>query len=540
MKKRSKILLLILLLLLIAIISIFTYALVTYRSEETNILLKWEGNLGEFINYENGTPVLGSSNAILNPTTDYTNGISTTIKIWKKQEARNFDIFAHIYLDLTTISDALAAEAGLKWAVSSNNILIAEGNFNDYKQAESLPILINQKLLLTETSYTIYIWLDENNIDNLDIEGETLSTLVRAEATSEEYDINNKKLVVTNFDYNNAIQTMNVTESGFYKLEVWGAQGGYGLNETYGGGYGGYATGVVSLNQNDTLYIAVGGAGGNGTTMTTNLNAGGFNGGGNSYGTTSKYVGSGGGATHIATTTGTLSSLSSSKDSILIVAGAGGAGGYESDRYTSTGGSGGGYIGNAGDSTNSSYTKGQGGTQTAGGTGAVKGSFGQGGSATSNGIGGGGGYYGGGSGQYTIGSGGGSGYIANSNLISKNNITKAMYCYNCTTSTDASTLTYTTTNVSETARSKYAKKGNGYARITKLIPYVDTTRLVLTQGTDYNFYNDSCYDVGNGCTIESVTYTNASSMSTGEYQIRYVIKDNSNNKYNYYRKVEIK
>lgn len=92
MKNKNKILLLTFLFLLIAVISVFTYAILIYRSEETNLLLKWEGNLGEFINYENGTPVLGSSNAILNPTTDYTNGISTTIKIWKKQEAKNFDI----------------------------------------------------------------------------------------------------------------------------------------------------------------------------------------------------------------------------------------------------------------------------------------------------------------------------------------------------------------------------------------------------------------------------------------------------------------
>ena len=80
----------------------------------------------------------------------------------------------------------------------------------------------------------------------------------------------------------------------------------------------------------------------------------------------------------------------------------------------------------------------------------------------------GGGYYGGStsqtSGSYTNSAGsGGSGYIGNTNLSNK-----VMYCYNCTTSDDESTKTISTTNVSETPTSQYAKIGNGYAKITYL------------------------------------------------------------------------
>ena len=66
------------------------------------------------------------------------------------------------------------------------------------------------------------------------------------------------------------------------------------------------------------------------------------------------------------------------------------------------------------------------------------------------------------------GGGGGSGYIGNSRLISGNGITKSMYCYNCTTSNAADTLTYSVTTVSATATSNTAKQGNGYAKITYL------------------------------------------------------------------------
>ena len=97
---------------------------------------------------------------------------------------------------------------------------------------------------------------------------------------------------------------------------------------------------------------------------------------------------------------------------------------------------------------------GQGGSQTSGY------SFGQGGSATA-GSGGGGGYYGGKATTSEAGGGGGSGYVGNSLLTDK-----YMYCYNCATSDEESTKTYTTTNVSSTPTSNYAKTGNGYAIIT--------------------------------------------------------------------------
>ena len=79
--------------------------------------------------------------------------------------------------------------------------------------------------------------------------------------------------------------------------------------------------------------------------------------------------------------------------------------------------------------------------------------------------GGGGGWYGGGS-STIAGAGGGSGYIGNNLLLSSSEILKSMYCYNCTTSSAADTMTYSTTNVSATALANYVKQGNGYAQVT--------------------------------------------------------------------------
>ncbi|MBP3920888.1 MAG: prepilin-type N-terminal cleavage/methylation domain-containing protein [Bacilli bacterium] len=272
------------------------------------------------------------------------------------------------------------------------------------------------------------------------------------------------------FTYKPEIQSFIVSKTGYYKLEVWGAQGGSANGKV--GGYGGYSTGVVYLNKEDALFVAVGGVGGtaSGTNSTV---AGGYNGGGTAkinYSTT-VYSGSGGGATHIATKTGLLSSLGSSKDSILIVAGGGGGAGYFEPANFGNGGAGGGFKGVNGNSKYNRY--GTGGTQTAGGYFSSSashgiGSFGQGGTTGTNGSNayggaGGGGYYGGGASgsDYTNGGGGGSGYIGNSLLTNKE-----MYCYSCTESSEENTKTISTTNVSETPTSNYAKEGNGYARIT--------------------------------------------------------------------------
>ena len=270
-------------------------------------------------------------------------------------------------------------------------------------------------------------------------------------------------------DYSNQIQTKTITEPGYYKLETWGAQGGN--IGTYIGGYGGYSTGYIYLSGNQQLNIAVGGAG-------TNTDTGGYNGGGSLLNGQSAYGSSGGGATHIATISGVLSSLENNKDNILIVSGGGGGANYRSENYgEGNGGSAGGFIGVNGESTNHSngygYGYGYGGSQTAGGTmfwessiennNIIPGAFGQ-GSGTELGCfaqsGGGGGYYGGGAGGHG-GAGGGSSYIGNPLLTNK-----SMYCYNCTTSSEESTKTFTTTCHSANATENCAKEGNGYAIIT--------------------------------------------------------------------------
>lgn len=87
---------------------------------------------------------------------------------------------------------------------------------------------------------------------------------------------------VINFAYTGAKQIVTLPP-GRYKLECWGAQGGYRSNASYGG-KGGYAQGELSLDIETILYVY---AGGSGNMCGT---SGGFNGGGSR----STYPGGGG------------------------------------------------------------------------------------------------------------------------------------------------------------------------------------------------------------------------------------------------------
>ena len=149
---------------------------------------------------------------------------------------------------------------------------------------------------------------------------------------------------VFNYSYTGTVQEVTLPP-GRYKLQCWGAQGGNSESYSGTGSKGGYSEGEITLTEVTTLYIFVGGKGGNGSS--TSLVNGGWNGGGGSVGRSSynsgntygiSYPACGGGATDIALVTSGMSYLggrtnrsAASLLSRFIVAG-GGAGG--SARYT--------------------------------------------------------------------------------------------------------------------------------------------------------------------------------------------------------------
>lgn len=281
------------------------------------------------------------------------------------------------------------------------------------------------------------------------------------------------------FEYQNSTQQFNVIVSGYYKMRVWGAQGGYRTTEG-NSGRGGYAEGTVYLNAGDVIYVHTGGAGGNGSSgCGSTICAGGYNGGGYRY----KYYGGGGGT-----------DIRINSDSLLarvIVAGGGGSDGATGKKGMYGGGT-------TGGSSTESYSSvgnygGKGGTQTYSGysasytvtTQATTGlnsntlanygggfGFGGGGVYLNSGYGGagGGGWYGGsgnvpdGSGDDDRGGGGGSGYIYTSSTASNYPsgclLNSSYYLTSATLKAGNESIT------SPTGATETGHAGNGYAYLT--------------------------------------------------------------------------
>ncbi len=148
-------------------------------NQDIDVALSLNG-LDAYINYNKGTDVLTGT---LLPSTDYTGGISTEIELWKSPIAETMNIYGHIYLDITTIGTNLANEPALKWAITSEGELLNFGDFVGQKTGDTVSLKINIPLRVEKQLFKIYIWLDESMDINQNIEGETLSTKVRAEAT---------------------------------------------------------------------------------------------------------------------------------------------------------------------------------------------------------------------------------------------------------------------------------------------------------------------------------------------------------------------
>ena len=281
---------------------------------------------------------------------------------------------------------------------------------------------------------------------------------------------------ILNCPYSGSAKSITLPK-GTYKLEVWGAQGGYRSSATYGG-KGGYSVGTVVLNDKKNVFLYSGGSG------NTGGKSGGFNGGGR-RGT---YNGGGGG-----------SDIRIGTDSLyarVIVAGGGGSDGSSSRAGGAGGGTEGQTYQGSGFGTNkgpgnttysgssSSTTASSQSTTVTGSTTAIYGGFGFGGNGqgpVNNGYGGGGGggWYGG-SGTQPDSSGdddkagaGGSGYVYTQSTASQ-------YPSGCLLDSslylsDASTVIGTSSFVGPSGSSETGHSGDGYCRITVIrVGYVAT------------------------------------------------------------------
>ena len=213
------------------------------RNQDINVSVNLSG-LDAFIHYNKGTDILTGT---LLPSTDYTGGISTEIELWKDPSAESRTIYGHIYLDITSIGTNLANEPALKWAITSNGEVLNTGDFVGKSNGNSIGLKLNIPLSTTKELYQVYIWLDESMSINDAIEGETIATVVRAEASEVMYAQNASQFITSLLYYNpntmnNDDPDGNVRYMGadpnnyvWFNDELWRIIGVFDVASTYGG-----------------------------------------------------------------------------------------------------------------------------------------------------------------------------------------------------------------------------------------------------------------------------------------------------------------
>ena len=229
---------------------------------------------------------------------------------------------------------------------------------------------------------------------------------------------------VWNFSYTGNFQNFNVSCSGEYKVELWGAQGG-SRESDHTGELGGYTSGNINLYSGDNLFVYVGEG-------EANINTSAFNSTTNSSGGGNP----GGGATDVRTISGTWNNEISLRSRIMV---AGGGGSSQGGKW---GGAAGGLIGYS--SSRDGHTN-TGGTQVSGGVYYAEALTAYGGFGIGSTIGatGGSGWYGGSGAAHAAGSGAGgssyiSGYTGCVGVTSKNSSSPKSGCTTGTTNNDCS------------------------------------------------------------------------------------------------------
>lgn len=175
-----------------------TYAIfqwVSGTSNNTNVKLTVSKDLESLIIYKQGTSILETAGQTLNASENYSGGISATIEFYKKPTTKV--IYGRINMKiLNMLSSTNTTDANIKktdtikWAIttwtSSNTTetLLEQGTFNGKEIGNIFPLYQNFELSTTRTFFKIYLWFDQNAVnEELSVSGELLSTEISAEAT---------------------------------------------------------------------------------------------------------------------------------------------------------------------------------------------------------------------------------------------------------------------------------------------------------------------------------------------------------------------
>lgn len=168
MKSKITTSILIVVIVIIAVAGI-TFAYITWTSGKINTT-----GTSECFNvlYAKGTDIGSDQNvATLNPSNDYTGGLSSTVKMGFSSTCTNVSGTGIIKLNtLDTTSSNLYRTGLLNYVVLKNGTKLTEGNITSSGTTSiNVGTLKKVSSISDADSYTIYVWIDGSKIQNDDI-----------------------------------------------------------------------------------------------------------------------------------------------------------------------------------------------------------------------------------------------------------------------------------------------------------------------------------------------------------------------------------
>jgi len=176
-----------------------SYAYFTWQSEETAVRITVDGVP---ISYNAGEDITGN----LLPTLTKEEGISKDITV--KLTKDNYESYIVYYLKINELPDELK-HASFKYEMYRNNVLNKAGNFESANVNDIIPISQSNALSNLEDTYTLYLWIDGNMENPIEMTGQTFSFTLYARAENEYTDTGGLLAVPQGCEKTTVIDTIN-------------------------------------------------------------------------------------------------------------------------------------------------------------------------------------------------------------------------------------------------------------------------------------------------------------------------------------------
>lgn len=167
-------------------------------------------------------------NQLLVPSSDYSAGESVTVTLSKSENS--YDVYGHIYLDISSIGSDLSTSGALKYAVVNNGLIVASDTLTGLTSGSTEVLISDIEVLLTPEDYTVYLWLD-NDIVSDNTLAENFMAVVRCESTNGLTDLPHQIKQVYDIEYVDIEgnyptkivegETLNIELSNITNLEIY-------------------------------------------------------------------------------------------------------------------------------------------------------------------------------------------------------------------------------------------------------------------------------------------------------------------------------